>query len=196
MAKRGVNKVILVGNVGNEPEQRFFPDGTGVTNLSLATSEVWNDKQTGEKKERTEWHRLVFKDRGNYKMASYAAECQKGQKLYIEGSLQTRKWQGSDGQDRYTTEIHVEEFQHLSPREGTQAPAGAQAPGAYAPPPPGGPQTAMGQANAQAAASRSQPPPPPPPQGQPQGAYNANAQPQGGPPATDPNDFFDDDIPF
>ncbi|SRR6056297_439649 len=117
MASRGVNKVILVGNLGNDPETRFFPDGGAVTNASLATSEVWRDKQSGEQKERTEWHRVVFRDRGNYRLGQIAGEyLKKGSKVFVEGRLQTRKWQGQDGQDRYTTEILVDEMQMLDSR--------------------------------------------------------------------------------
>ena len=128
MASRGVNKVILVGNLGNDPETRFFPDGGAVTNASIATSETWKDKQTGEQKEKTEWHRVVFRDRGNYRLGQIAGEyLKKGSKVYVEGRLQTRKWQGQDGQDRYTTEIVVNEMQMLDSRGagggGYQAPA-------------------------------------------------------------------------
>ena len=117
MASRGVNKVILIGNLGNDPETRFFPDGGAVTNASIATSETWRDKQTGEQKERTEWHRVVFRDRGNYRLGQIAGEyLKKGSKVYVEGSLQTRKWQDQSGQDRYTTEIVVNEMQMLDSR--------------------------------------------------------------------------------
>lgn len=118
MASRGVNRVIIVGNLGSDPETRFFPDGGAVTNASVATSEVWKDKQTGEQKERTEWHRLVFMDRGNFKLGQIAGEyLKKGSKVYVEGSLRTRKWQDQSGTDRYTTEIMVSEMQMLSSRE-------------------------------------------------------------------------------
>lgn len=145
MASRGVNKVILVGNLGNDPETRFFPDGGAVTNASIATSESWRDKQTGEQKEKTEWHRVVFRDRGNYRLGQIAGEyLKKGSKVFVEGKLQTRKWQGQDGQDRYTTEILVDEMQMLDSRNAGQgggyqqapqesAPAAAQAGGAQAP---------------------------------------------------------------
>jgi single-strand DNA-binding protein len=117
MASRGVNKVILIGNLGNDPETRFFPDGGAVTNASIATSETWRDKQTGEQRERTEWHRVVFRDRGNYRLGQIAGEyLKKGSKVYVEGSLQTRKWQDQSGQDRYTTEIVVNEMQMLDSR--------------------------------------------------------------------------------
>lgn len=111
---RGVNKVILVGNCGQDPETRVIPStGASVTNLSVATSESWKDKVTGEQKKRTEWHRVVFFNR----LAEIAGEyVRKGSKLYIEGSLRTRKWQGQDGQDRYTTEIVGSEMQMLDSR--------------------------------------------------------------------------------
>jgi single-strand DNA-binding protein len=116
---RGVNKVILIGNLGNDPETKFLPSGGAVTNVSLATSESWKDKQTGQMQERTEWHRVVFFN----KLAEIAGEyLKKGSKVYVEGSLRTRKWQGQDGQDRYTTEIVVSEMQMLDGRgEGTGA---------------------------------------------------------------------------
>lgn len=117
MASRGVNKVILVGNLGADPETRFFPDGGALTNVRLATSETWRDKQTGEQQERTEWHRVVFRDRGNYRLAQIAGEyLKKGSRIFVEGKLQTRKWQGQDGQDRYSTEIIADEMQMLDSR--------------------------------------------------------------------------------
>ncbi len=117
MAARGVNKVIIIGNLGNDPETRFFPDGGAVTNASIATSETWKDKQTGQMQERTEWHRVVFRDRGNYRLGQIAGEyLKKGSKVYVEGSLRTRKWQDQSGQDRYTTEIQVNEMQMLDSR--------------------------------------------------------------------------------
>jgi single-strand DNA-binding protein len=115
---RGVNKVISVGNCGQDPETRFMPSGGAVTNLSIATSESWKDKNTGDQQERTEWHRVVFFNR----LAEIAGEyVKKGSKLYVEGSLRTRKWQGQDGQDRYTTEIVASEMQMLDSRGGQQA---------------------------------------------------------------------------
>ena len=121
MASRGVNKVILIGNLGNDPETRFFPDGGAVTNASIATSETWRDKQTGEQKERTEWHRVVFRDRGNYRLGQIAGEyLKKGSKVFVEGALQTRKWTDQSGQDRYTTEIVGNEMQMLDSRAGGQ----------------------------------------------------------------------------
>jgi single-strand DNA-binding protein len=110
---RGINKVILVGTLGRDPEVKYMPSGGAVTNVSLATSESWKDKQSGEKKEITEWHRVVFFN----KLAEIAGEyLRKGQQVYIEGSLRTRKWQGQDGQDRYTTEIIASDMQMLGSR--------------------------------------------------------------------------------
>jgi single-strand DNA-binding protein len=103
----GVNKVILLGNLGRDPETRFMPNGGAVSNLAIATSETWKDKQTGEQKEKTEWHRVVMFG----KLAEIAGEyLKKGSKVYIEGQLQTRKWQNQQGQDQYTTEIVVQGF--------------------------------------------------------------------------------------
>jgi len=107
---RGVNKVILIGNLGRDPEVRYTPDGRAVANVTLATSEQWKDRQSGENQERTEWHRIVMFGR----LAEIAGEyLKKGRQIYIEGKLQTRKWQGQDGQDRYTTEIVANEMQML-----------------------------------------------------------------------------------
>ncbi|MGJ3351709.1 single-stranded DNA-binding protein [Morganella morganii] len=104
MASRGVNKVILIGNLGQDPEVRYMPNGGAVTNITLATSESWRDKQTGEMKEKTEWHRVVIFG----KLAEIAGEyLKKGSQVYIEGALQTRKWQDQSGQERYTTEVVV-----------------------------------------------------------------------------------------
>ena len=107
---RGVNKVILIGNLGKDPESRAMPNGKAVTNFSVATSESWRDKQTGEMKEQTEWHNVVMFDR----LAEIAKDyLRKGSKVYIEGRLRTRKWQDKAGQDRYTTEITANEMQLL-----------------------------------------------------------------------------------
>jgi len=131
MASRGINKVILIGNLGQDPEVRYMPNGGAVTNITLATSETWRDKQTGEQKERTEWHRVVFMG----KLAEVAGEyLKKGSQVYVEGKLQTRKWQDQSGQERYTTEVLVDSFtgvmQMLGGRpQGTgqqQAPASQQ----------------------------------------------------------------------
>ena len=121
MAQRGINKVILVGNIGQDPEVRFMPSGGAVANLTLATSETWKDKQSGEEKEKTEWHRVVIFG----KLAEIAGEyVKKGSKVYIEGQLATRKWQDQDGNDRYSTEVVVQGFsgtmQMLDSRQGGQ----------------------------------------------------------------------------
>lgn len=129
---RGVNKVILVGNCGQDPEVRYMPSGGAVTNLSIATSESWKDKNTGDQQERTEWHRVVFFNRLAEIVEQYV---KKGTKLYVEGSLRTRKWQGQDGQDRYTTEIVASEMQMLDSR-GTQGGYEQQSGASMAPPPP------------------------------------------------------------
>jgi single-strand DNA-binding protein len=133
MASRGINKVILVGNLGNDPEHRVLPSGGGVTNISLATSESWKDKTSGEQKERTEWHRVVFFNRLSEIAAEYNS---KGSKVYVEGTLRTRKWQDQSGQDRYTTEIVGAEMQMLDSRGATQDGGGYQsAPAASSPAP-------------------------------------------------------------
>ena len=116
---RGINKVILIGNMGRDPETRYLPSGGAVTNIALATSESWTDKQSGQKQERTEWHRVVFFNR----LAEIAGEyLKKGSKVYIEGSLRTRKWQDAQtGQDKYSTEIVASEMQMLDGRGGPAA---------------------------------------------------------------------------
>lgn len=124
MASRGVNKVILIGNLGADPEVRYMPNGGAVTTIRLATSETWKDQQTGQQQERTEWHRVVFYRR----LAEIAGEyLKKGGKVYIEGSLRTRKWQ-KDGQDQYTTEIIADEMQMLDRSAGAGATGSAQSP--------------------------------------------------------------------
>lgn len=119
---RGINKVILIGNCGGDPETRYLPSGGAVTNITVATSESWKDKQSGQAQERTEWHRVVFFNR----LGEIAGEyLRKGSKVYIEGSLRTRKWQDKEGQDRYTTEIVANEMQMLDSRgAGGGAPMG------------------------------------------------------------------------
>ena len=110
MSSRGINKVILIGNLGADPEIRYTQNSTAIANLSIATSETWKDKQTGEPREQTEWHRCVAYRR----LAEIAGEyLKKGSKVYVEGRLQTRKWQGQDGVERYTTEIVINEMQML-----------------------------------------------------------------------------------
>jgi single-strand DNA-binding protein len=112
---RGINKVILVGNLGADPETRYMPSGKAVTNVRIATSEGWKDKQTGDMQERTEWHRVVLFD----KLGEIAAEyLKKGSQVYIEGSLRTRKWQDKEGKDQYSTEIVAREMQMLGGRGG------------------------------------------------------------------------------
>jgi len=113
---RGVNKVIIVGNLGKDPDVRYMPSGSAVTNVTIATSESWKDKQSGEKQERTEWHNVVFFNR----LGEIAGEyLKKGSKVYVEGSLRTRKWQDkTSGQDRYSTEIVASEMQMLDSKGG------------------------------------------------------------------------------
>ncbi len=118
MASRGVNKVILIGNLGQDPEVRYMPNGGAVTNITVATSETWKDKNTGEQQEKTEWHRVVMFRR----LAEIAGEyLKKGSKVFIEGRLQTRKWQDQQGNDRYTTEIVADNMQMLDSRGGGSA---------------------------------------------------------------------------
>ena len=145
---RGINKVIIVGNLGGDPETRYMPSGSAVTNMTVATNESWKDKQTGEQKERTEWHKVAMFGR----LAEIAAEyLRKGSQVYIEGKLRTRKWQGKDGQDRYTTEVIADEMQMLGGRggaggggdsfgggqQGAGSSGGQQGGGGNAPPQPG-----------------------------------------------------------
>ena len=113
---RGINKVILIGNIGGDPEVRYMPNGNAVATLSVATSESWKDKETGNKQERTEWHRVVCFNRLGEIVGEYV---RKGSKLYIEGSLRTRKWQDPQGQDRYSTEIVASEVQMLDSKGGS-----------------------------------------------------------------------------
>lgn len=123
MAQRGVNKVILVGNLGQDPDTKSTQSGSSITNISIATSETWKDKQSGQQQERTEWHRVVFFG----KLAEIAAQyLSRGSKVYVEGALRTRKWQDANGNDKYTTEIVASEMQMLDSREGG---GGQQSPG-------------------------------------------------------------------
>lgn len=125
---RGINKVILIGNLGADPETRYTASGTAVTTISLATTDTWRDKQTGENQERTEWHRVVFWNR----LAEIAGEyLRKGRQVYVEGRLQTRKWQDQNGQDRYTTEIVASEMQMLGGRDGDSAQSGPSESGGF-----------------------------------------------------------------
>ncbi|ENO3979324.1 single-stranded DNA-binding protein [Aeromonas veronii] len=195
MASRGINKVILIGNLGQDPEVRYMPSGGAVTNITLATSETWRDKQTGEQKERTEWHRVVFMG----KLAEVAGEyLKKGSQVYVEGKLQTRKWQDQSGQERYTTEVLVDSFtgvmQMLGGRpqggQGMGQNMGGQSQGNW-----GQPQQNM---PAQQPMNQQRPAPTPQQNMQPQGGYGRPAQqPQSAPPVyNEPPMDFDDDIPF
>ena len=132
---RGINKVILVGNLGDDPETRYSPNNTAVTKARIATNESWRDKATGEQKERTEWHRVVFFGR----LAEIAGEyLRKGRQVYVEGSLQTREWTDREGNKRYTTEVKAQRFQMLGRRDDApaavpsqEAPAVAEAESGY-----------------------------------------------------------------
>ncbi|GAL57011.1 single-stranded DNA-binding protein SSB1 [Pseudescherichia vulneris] len=181
MASRGVNKVILVGNLGQDPEVRYMPNGGAVANITLATSESWRDKATGEMKEQTEWHRVVLFG----KLAEVAGEyLRKGSQVYIEGALRTRKWTDQSGVEKYTTEVVVNvggTMQMLGGRQGGGAPAGGQQGGGQ------GQQGGWGQ--------------PQQPQGGNQNQFSGGAQqrPQQSAPAPSNNEppmDFDDDIPF
>ena len=175
---RGINKVILIGNCGQDPETRYSASGAAITNLSIATSDSWKDKQTGQTQERTEWHRVVFFNR----LAEIAGEyLRKGSKVYVEGRLQTRKWQDQGGQDRYTTEIVANEMQMLDSRGDSNS--GGYSPGQYD----------NQQYNNAPDQNRGGPAPEqnrPAPQSRP-----PQSAPQSAPPAPD-MDSFDDDIPF
>ena len=128
---RGVNKVIIVGNLGNDPDTKYMPSGSAVTNLSVATNESWKDKATGEQKDRTEWHKVAMFGR----LAEISAEyLRKGSQVYIEGKLRTRKWTDQQGNDRYTTEIIADEMQMRGGRTGGGAPAMGGPPQSGSPP--------------------------------------------------------------
>src|SRR5690554_6891542 len=174
---RGVNKVILLGNIGQDPEVRLMPNGSPVANVRLATSDIWTDKQSGQRQERTEWHSLVFFN----KLAEIVQQyLKKGSKIYIEGRLQTRKWQGQDGQDRYSTEIVVGDLQMLDSNPNGQAGAPQGQPPQQGYQPQGQPQQQGYQQ----------------PQGQPQqqGYQQPQGQPQNGGPGAPGADG--DEIPF
>ena len=194
----GVNKVILIGNLGNDPDMRYMPNGEPVANISIATSETWNDKNTGEKREKTEWHRVVAYRRTAEIIGQYT---RKGSKLYVEGRLQTRKWTDQSGQQRYTTEIIADNIQMLDSRSGGEGSFGGNGGGNY----PGNRSGGYGQQGggydqdyggsydqdygAPSGGNRPQPPTPNkpvPPQN--------NTGGLGGP--TLDQDNFDDDIPF
>lgn len=120
---RGVNRVFLIGNLGKDPEVRYTPSGSAVANVTIATSEQWKDKDTGERQERTEWHQVVFFGR----LAEIAGEyLRKGSKVYIEGSIRTEKWQDKEGNDRYTTKVYAREMQMLDSRSGGESAGGGQ----------------------------------------------------------------------
>ena len=133
----GVNKAIILGNVGNDPELKYTANGNAIANISIATSESWKDKQTGQKQEKTEWHKVSAFGRLAEIIGEYV---KKGSKVYIEGKIQTRKWQDKNGEDRYTTEIVANELQLLDSRSDTQAQAPQQqipqAPRTHSAPPP------------------------------------------------------------
>jgi len=159
-----LNKVTLIGNLGADPEVRYMPSGGAVTTIRLATTRRWKDKQTGERKEETEWHRVVFFTR----LAEIAGEyLKKGSQVYVEGRIRTQKWQGQDGQDRYTTEIVAEEMHMLGSRSGGTASFGSDQSAGY---------------SEQSAKNASRP------------AQPGNSSPMPTPPAD--YDDFDDDIPF
>ncbi|ELI5416419.1 single-stranded DNA-binding protein [Vibrio parahaemolyticus] len=175
MASRGINKVILVGNLGNDPEIRYMPNGGAVANITIATSESWRDKATGEQREKTEWHRVVLFG----KLAEVAGEyLRKGSQVYVEGQLQTRKWQDQSGQDRYSTEVVVQGFNGVMQMLGGRAQGGA---------------AAMGGQQQQGGWGQPQQPA--------QQQYNAPQQQQQAPQQpqqqyNEPPMDFDDDIPF
>lgn len=176
MASRGINKVILVGNLGQDPEVRYTPGGAAITNISIATSDSWKDKNSGQMQEKTEWHRVVFFG----KLAEIAGEyLHKGSQVYVEGKLQTRKWQDKQGQDRYSTEVVVDGFngvmQMLGGRSGGDAPMGGGRPQQ---------QQQAPQQNYQPQQQQNNP--------QQGGQGQAAAAPAGG----DFDNSFDDDIPF
>jgi len=197
MASKGVNKVILVGNLGQDPEVRYMPNGNAVANLSIATSESWKDQQ-GQMQERTEWHRLTMYRR----LAEVAGEyLRKGSQIYVEGKLQTRKWQDQQGQDKYTTEIIVDQMQMLGGKGGGQSEGGFQGQQRPAAAPQQRPnQGALSSGGQQPGYQQT------PNQGYnqaPQGGQpnqGFNQAPQGGQnkpaPMAEPDFDFDDDIPF
>ncbi|CAH7470149.1 ssDNA-binding protein [Vibrio chagasii] len=183
MASRGVNKVILVGNLGNDPEIRYMPNGGAVANITIATSESWRDKATGEQREKTEWHRVALFG----KLAEVAGEyLRKGSQVYIEGQLQTRKWQDQSGQDRYTTEVVVQGFNGVMQMLGGRAQGGAPAQGGM-----GGQQQQGGWGQPQQPQQQQYSAP-----AQPQKAPQQQAPQQAQPQYNEPSMDFDDDIPF
>ncbi|WP_252105827.1 MULTISPECIES: single-stranded DNA-binding protein [unclassified Halomonas] len=203
---RGINKVILIGNLGQDPEVRFTPSGTAVANLNLATSDTWTDRQSGQRQERTEWHRIVLFN----KTAEIAQQyLKKGSKVYVEGRLQTRKWQDQNGQDRYSTEIVANDMQMLDSRGGDFQGGGAPQQNYQNSAPQGGQSYPGNQPNNQPSHQSA------PPQGNQYGGGQQSAPQQGGQGAPnrgqsapndqngrfgapDPGNFddFDDEIPF
>ncbi len=184
MAQRGVNKVILVGNLGNDPEIRYMPNGGAVANITIATSESWKDKATGEQREKTEWHKVSIFG----KLAEIAGEyLRKGSKVYVEGALQTRKWQDQSGQDRYTTEVVIQGFNGVM--QMLDSPGGQQGgqQGGYQKP---AQQQAPQQGGYQQQAPQQQAPRQQAPQ---QGGFQQQAAPQAAP---DIGDGWSDDIPY
>ena len=165
-----VNKVILVGNLGRDPEMRSFPSGDQVANVTLATTDKWKDKASGEAREHTEWHRLVF----NGRLAEIAGQyLRKGSQIYVEGSIRTRKWQDQSGQDKYSTEVRVDQMQMLGSRQGMGGPSDDGGDGGYDAP-------------------RRAPPAAAPRAAAPQGARPAAAAPK----SSADWGSMDDDIPF
>jgi single-strand DNA-binding protein len=210
---RGVNKVILIGNLGQDPEVRFLPSGAPVANLRLATTDTWMDRQSGQRQERTEWHTLVMFN----KLAEIAQQyLKKGSRIYVEGRLQTRKWQGQDGQDRYSTEIVVNDMQMLDSRSGGgDFQSGGASQGGNMPPqggfgnapqqgggygggaPQQGGNFGGGQPQGGGAPQRpAQRPAPAQPGGPQQGGQQGNQQSNYGAPDPGSFDDFDDEIPF
>jgi len=184
----GVNKVIIVGNLGNDPEVRYSNNGAAIANISVATSENWKDKNTGERQERTEWHRITLFNR----LGEIAGEyLKKGSKVYIEGKLQTRKWQDQQGNDRYSTDIIADQMQMLDGRSGGGM-GGGQGGGGYQQQSGGGQQYGGGQQGSGGQQGGGQ-------QGGGQqygGGQQGGAQPQQKPSQPAPANDFDDDIPF
>jgi single-strand DNA-binding protein len=179
-----VNKVILVGNLGRDPETRTFPNGDQVCNVTIATTDKWKDKQSGEPKEHTEWHRLVF----NGRLAEIAAQyLRKGSQIYVEGSIRTRKYQDKDGVEKFATDIRVDQMQMLGSRQGQGGPSGGGDEGGYG----GGGSYAGGGGGGGGGGGYARPPAPP--------ARAAAPAARAPAPATKPSSGFDDmddDIPF
>jgi single-strand DNA-binding protein len=184
---RGINKVIIIGNIGQDPEVKYMPSGGAVTNVSIATSETWKDKNTGQPQERTEWHRVVFFNR----LGEIAGEyLKKGSKVYIEGSLRTRKWQAQDGTDRYTTEIVANEMQMLDGRGDNAGGGNYNQDQQYGAPSGGAPQGGGYQGGGAPAPQQNRPAPAQ------QGGFGGQPPAHSAPQQPAGFDSFDDDIPF